>query len=864
MLIKSLYRRRLRKTDNRSHYQEPSLNYFPSDKDSAPNHSLVLETWLLDVYSNWKLKIEPQATLLEAKTRQKNKGPDVWRCFAGLKPPWRTAILDLIGSRNRDGSFEWGLYSFGVLQRGSTLKIMRHKDDGQLLQVVLFRQEHSSHENFAEQEGKTNQTNATWMTPRTISRPSNLKRIQAQNDFLPQQSSAQVQPKVTFASEVDQVLKNVPTARSSRNLRRFRNAEEMKEAIVKLEQTKRELGPADEDRIDEINDMITLLAAQYKLYRTLSWSQQEYWYNHLEKDLPFGLLDDHIPKQAARRPKTGKKTRGIESAGRIQIEENGLRSNRNRSLRRDDRNLSVVSRNDEQYPLFEDGNLFSTHETRSKSAIPEGTSNVIERSNTRRSWENSRPQMSHYTKNDYGLSSPERSTTLQTEGGEMIIIPSQLPPRQEQLRPSRDQRAVDNSRTGDDTQHILTPGITRASTFSDDWERPANENRALVLRKGGSHQALGEVLDRSIRVRGGNVTQRPRDESYSATSYGVPESTSSNYAARSLPYVSRQATMESEPATVGRYGQSENGYSSKAHFERGGRKPLHREIERVKNRERRRRSPRHGFSSTSSDDDDYPPFRERSSSRSESKLSDQQLITKTLQKYTTFQSDKLPVIETSSEPNPPRDAPLRSMPKDHWGLDALSGETQDASAGAPSQSVPSKPDAVTTTGETFSGTITGLDLSYVNTDPRIFLSRNGIPPPPSTIHWRPMGAELDLGPSNQNREVERHRGDDGETTLPAFNPPRRTSRGDGNHLYPPVPLNRRHADGNQGNLAIETSIQITSETGAREAGEAGQGDASREPRITEVSDASSDASGRRRLRRQDRRATIEDAESDQD
>ena len=471
--------------------------------------------------------------------------------------------------------------------------------------------------------------------------------------------------------------------------------------------------------------------------------------------------------------------------------------------------------------------------------------------------------MAHYSKDDYKLSSPERSTTLQKER-QVVVPPSQPPPRQGQLWSSRDRRAVDNASTGEETQKLLTAGITRASPFNDDWEWPANENRALVLRKGDPHQNVGEVLDRSIRVRGEDVTQNPTDKHYSATSYRVPGSGPGSYADRSLPYVSHQATMESELDNVDRYGQSESGYSSKAYFGRSGRKPLHREIERVKDREWRRRSPRHALSPTSSDDDDYQSFRDGSSSRSESKLSDQQLITKTLQKYTTFQSDKLPAAAINSEPTPLRDDPLRSRPKDDQGYDAMNGESQDASAGARSQSVPLKPSVVTTAGEVFNGAITGPDLNYVDTDPRRILSRNGIPSPPSIPYWRPIGAGFATGPSDQSGESQWHRRDDGESTLPPFNPPRQTSRGDVNHVYPPVApiLNGRHTDDYHGNSASGTSPPKSSDTGAHEAREAAQGVTPREPRVTAINDASSDTSKPRRLHRQDRKATIEDAEAE--
>ena len=346
---------------------------FPPEKNSAASRSLVFETWLLDVYSKWNLKTGPQARLLEGKIQQKNKGPDVWRCFAGLKPLWRTAILDHISSRNRGASFEWGLYSFAVLQRGSTLKILRQRDNDQLLQVVLFRQDHSSHENFAEQEGTTNQNNAAWVTPRTVSRSSNLKRIQAQNDILPQQSSTHMQPKVTFASEIDQILKDVPTVRSSRNLRRFRDAGEMKKAIVRLGQTKRNLGPADEDRIDEINDMIILLTAQYKLHRTLSWNQQEDWYHHIEKDLPFGCLEEgYVPKQGAHGPKLrAKTTRRTGSAARNRTGEDVLPHDNRPQY-------------EQGYTLLKDGDLPSAHEIRRELPVPAAASNVIERSTSSR------------------------------------------------------------------------------------------------------------------------------------------------------------------------------------------------------------------------------------------------------------------------------------------------------------------------------------------------------------------------------------------------------------------------------------------------------------------------------------------------
>lgn len=102
-----------------------------------------------------------------------------------------------------------------------------------------------------------------------------------------------------------------------------------------------------------------------KLHGTLSWSQQQYWYKHIEKEVSYGLSrDSYVVREEARRLKADTKTRGSESA-RYQTEENGLpRHNRNQPFGRGDRDLSVVLQYDEWYPFSEeDTYLIPMHET---------------------------------------------------------------------------------------------------------------------------------------------------------------------------------------------------------------------------------------------------------------------------------------------------------------------------------------------------------------------------------------------------------------------------------------------------------------------------------------------------------------------
>ena len=245
----------------------------------------MIETWLLDVFSNWKIEIMPSVEWVEKKFRKHRKREDVWHCFAGLKPLWRDAILQFLKARNDGNSVEWSLYLIELPQSNSKMGLRGfrgHKYDDQLVQVVLFKRKDSFDASTNDQGGTkyadSGQLHDEPNTPRPINSYFNQSLTSAQIHPQENQSERLSRPKVSFAQEVDERANNQNTVTATNEPLRFNTEEEVRNAIKRLGEKKKKLGATDQEHVDEINDMIVLLAAQLKLQHILSPSQRRILY----------------------------------------------------------------------------------------------------------------------------------------------------------------------------------------------------------------------------------------------------------------------------------------------------------------------------------------------------------------------------------------------------------------------------------------------------------------------------------------------------------------------------------------------------------------------------------------------------------
>lgn len=134
----------------------------PLKFNNGPNHQGILagpcsvEAWLIDVYSNERAMLWPSDEWFTAKLKQsmskKQTKRDVWHEFARLKPLWRTAIFRFLSFKNDDKATRWSLLSIEIPQRSSRTRLFGHKSDDQVVQViVLSRKETAGDDNTSKE-----------------------------------------------------------------------------------------------------------------------------------------------------------------------------------------------------------------------------------------------------------------------------------------------------------------------------------------------------------------------------------------------------------------------------------------------------------------------------------------------------------------------------------------------------------------------------------------------------------------------------------------------------------------------------------------------------------------------------------------
>lgn len=428
-----------------------------------------------------------------------------------------------------------------------------------------------------------------------------------------------------------------------------------------------------------------------------------------------------------------------------------------------------------------------------------------------------------------------------------------------------------------------SPPIRRTSTFDDDtWPNAAS--KALVLRTGGSRQPddylREQILDRSIRIRGDTDDSiLPVKDVIIERHRTSPDSRQSSYSERDRRHVSRRPTLESELVFEERSSRAHGGYSN-------GR-PRHRDVERVKNRPWRSRP---AFSS--SEDDDYRPIRRRTASKQQPGPSNEELITQTLKRFTTFQGDRPPSATQTSPADTSSRQPIPAANGDiSTGQEfqstklplSTASRTLSVTALGQSQAEPSAPLGFGTMSEE-PGTMAEGTSPQSPTQVSSYPSMDGSSPQPGALPSPPLYncPICKPEPGQAKRHFTRpdhlaghlesvHRDKDGNVPYvvngslrdPQGNT-RAASRINGQAIpAPPLPR-RQGADGpSLSDFSIDYVLAgVDSPTKPTPgAGRNEQPKATKEPRITEVSDESSE-DGRRRLRKEDRKATVEDLEPD--
>lgn len=102
----------------------------------------MAEAWLIDVYANERAMLWPSDEWYTAKWKKalakRQTKRDVWHDFAQLKPLWRTAILQFLSFKNEDKATRWSLLSIEIPQRSPRTRLLGHRSDDQVVQVIVL------------------------------------------------------------------------------------------------------------------------------------------------------------------------------------------------------------------------------------------------------------------------------------------------------------------------------------------------------------------------------------------------------------------------------------------------------------------------------------------------------------------------------------------------------------------------------------------------------------------------------------------------------------------------------------------------------------------------------------------------------
>ena len=207
----------------------------PSYSSAGLTTKLEVGTWLLDVASNRSMEFLPSADWLVAKMKTTKKDQDVWSRFAKLTPHFRNSILAFLEIRRHFTNSEWTLYHFEFPQKWSRTKLFGQKRDDHLIQLILCRPR------VNDEYGDM---------------PRSSPKIESPGDGLPR--------RVSFAKELGEKSGTERGAHAASDHVLPRSSSDLRERISKLEEKRSRLGVYDQERIEDLNDMLAYLRDQLK------------------------------------------------------------------------------------------------------------------------------------------------------------------------------------------------------------------------------------------------------------------------------------------------------------------------------------------------------------------------------------------------------------------------------------------------------------------------------------------------------------------------------------------------------------------------------------------------------------------------
>ena len=136
----TLLRWQLRKA-TRDRAPELASDFLLSSNSSASNSSLEIETWMLDTSTQLGTEILPAPDWLATKVKRLDKGYDVWHRYGRLTPQARNAITSFIRYKNSESEFEWGLFFIGAPYRSLRSKLFGLITSEQMPLIIYRRNE---------------------------------------------------------------------------------------------------------------------------------------------------------------------------------------------------------------------------------------------------------------------------------------------------------------------------------------------------------------------------------------------------------------------------------------------------------------------------------------------------------------------------------------------------------------------------------------------------------------------------------------------------------------------------------------------------------------------------------------------------
>lgn len=269
------------KKSTRESSPDPSLDFMPSYSSVGLTTKLEVGTWLLDVASNRSMEFLPSADWLVAKMKTTKKYQDVWSRFAKLTPHFRNSILAFLEIRRHFTNSEWTLYHFEFPQKRSRTKLFGQKRDDHLIQLILCRP-------------RVDDENGDM--------PRSSPKIEGPGNGLPK--------RVSFAEELGEKSGTEKGAHAASDHVLPRTSLDLRERISKLEEKRSRLGVHDQERIEDLNDMLAYLRDQLKSDAThinaLSTTafHGELQPNHLRPSesirAPTIIYDENVPDRSRR------------------------------------------------------------------------------------------------------------------------------------------------------------------------------------------------------------------------------------------------------------------------------------------------------------------------------------------------------------------------------------------------------------------------------------------------------------------------------------------------------------------------------------------------------------------------------------